>query len=189
MKVVDLGGGLGGFQFVLAKQKLQVVNVDPGMKSKGRGWRCDSTMMKKMNLAWRTRVELRNCTMSEARLDSGSYDRVFCISVLEHLPEMEYVSSVKAALECLKVGGYFIITADLFLDLVPFTTRPTNAYGSNHKIADLVRWPGVEVVAGCLDQLYGSTSFSKDSIQSSLSQFLIGDYPALIQCLVLHKVQ
>src|SRR6267378_5483082 len=36
LKVMDLGGGLSGFQFVLDRCGCEVINVDPGMDARGR---------------------------------------------------------------------------------------------------------------------------------------------------------
>ena len=41
MKVLEIGGGLSGFQFVLDQSGCSVVNVDPGMEARGVGWPCD----------------------------------------------------------------------------------------------------------------------------------------------------
>ena len=67
MRVLDLGGGLSGFQFVLDKNGCDVVNVDPGMEAKGLGWPCDLASMKKLNGFFGTNVELRNTTIENAR--------------------------------------------------------------------------------------------------------------------------
>ena len=41
-KVLEIGGGLSGFQFVLDALGCHVVNIDPGMEAKGKGWLCDN---------------------------------------------------------------------------------------------------------------------------------------------------
>src|ERR1700683_3406048 len=38
MKVLEIGGGLAGFQFVLDHFGCEVVNVDPGLEARGVGW-------------------------------------------------------------------------------------------------------------------------------------------------------
>src|SRR6516225_6156242 len=48
MRVLDLGGGLGGFQFVLDRSGCHVINVDPGMEAEGVGWPCDGASMTRL---------------------------------------------------------------------------------------------------------------------------------------------
>ena len=112
MRVLEVGGGLGGFQFVLDKAGCTVVNVDPGMA--GLAWSCDQRSMRIMNRAFRTHVELRNCVIGEAGLEGGSYDRAFSISVLEHLSEQEARDVMDHVFACLRPGGFFVLTVDLF---------------------------------------------------------------------------
>ena len=83
--VLEIGGGLSGFQFVLDQHGCQVVNVDPGMA--GEGWPCDQNSMAKLNQRFGSHVELRNTTVDKANLPDGSVDRVFSISVIKHLPK------------------------------------------------------------------------------------------------------
>jgi len=64
MSVLELGGGLAGFQFVLDQAGCRVVNIDPGMKSEG--WPCDQQSMQTLNRRFKTSVELRNTTIENA---------------------------------------------------------------------------------------------------------------------------
>ena len=41
LQVLELGGSLAGFQFVLDRAGCRVTNVDPGNESHGRGWPVD----------------------------------------------------------------------------------------------------------------------------------------------------
>src|SRR4051812_30140812 len=36
--ILEIGGGVSGMQFVLARAGYDVINVDPGLEAKGRGW-------------------------------------------------------------------------------------------------------------------------------------------------------
>src|SRR5947208_11764619 len=87
MHVVELGGGLSGFQFVLDRSGCSVINVDPGMEASGRGWPCDSASIKRLNYRFGTDVVLRNCTIENAKLGENTIDRLFSISVIEHLSD------------------------------------------------------------------------------------------------------
>jgi SAM-dependent methyltransferase len=179
MRVVDLGGGLCGFQFVLDHCGCRVVNVDPGMEAKGRGWPCD---------LFGTHVDLRNTTIEKANLDDNSVNCVFSISVLEHLADADITTVMKHVYRCLKPGGLFILTVDLFLNLYPFSSRLSNEFGRNQNIRSMTGLENWDLVAGNREQLFGFESFSADAILSNLENYLIGRYyPVLAQCLVLKK--
>src|SRR5580692_3156584 len=66
MRVLEIGGGLAGFQFVLDQFGCKVVNVDPGLARED--WPCDNASMDKLNRRFGTNVELRNTTLDKANL-------------------------------------------------------------------------------------------------------------------------
>ena len=188
MRVLDLGGGLSGFQFVLDKNGCDVVNVDPGMEAKGLGWPCDLASMKKLNGFFGTRVELRNTPIENAGLNENSIDRAFSISVIEHLTDADIANATNHIYRCLKPGGLFILTVDLFLNLHPFCSRPTNEFGRNQNVRWIVESENWKIVIGNREQLFGFDAFNTDSILSNLESYLIGRYyPVLVQCIVLRK--
>jgi len=186
LKVLEIGGGLAGFQFVLDACGCRVVNVDPGMEA-DIGWPCDAATMAKLNRVFGTSVELRNTIVEKAHLETQSFDRAFSISVVEHLSDVQALKVMKTVFDCLKPGGYFVLTVDLFLNLVPFTTRKSNKYGTNADIKRLVESAPFNLAQGDPAELYGYPDFDPDRIQSNLEAFFIGGYPTLIQCLVLQK--
>src|SRR5580692_10949703 len=87
LRVLEVGGGLSGFQFILDQAGCQVINVDPGMDAKGRGWPCNPASMDRLNKLFGTHVELRNTTIENAKLNENTMDRVYSISVIEHLTD------------------------------------------------------------------------------------------------------
>jgi SAM-dependent methyltransferase len=187
MKVLEIGGSLAGFQFVLARHGCQVVNVDPGMEAAGVGWPCDQNSIGKLNRLFRTQVELRNTTIERAELRDGEFDRAFSVSVIEHLPPADAANVMAHTFRCLKPGGLFIITLDLFLNLHPFTTRQSNDYGVNQSVTGLLGAQPWRLIAGKREELFGFPEFAAEKIQGRLETFLVGSYPALAQCLVLQK--
>lgn len=187
LRVLEIGCGLGGFQFVLDKCGCRVINIDPGLDAKGKGWLCDTATMAKLNHLFGTSVELRNTTMKNANLKSQSLDRIFSISVLEHLIDEEIEEVMSIAFSCLKPGGVFIATIDLFLNITPFTSRKNNTFGKNINVKQLVEIAPFEFVQGNRNELNGYPEFDPDEIQSNLEQYLYGGYPALSQCIVLRK--
>jgi SAM-dependent methyltransferase len=188
LRVVELGGGLSGFQFALDQSGCHVINVDPGMEARGRGWPCDSASMERLNYLFGTHIELRNTTMENANLPDNSADRVFSISVVEHLTDPDIANAMKHIHRCLKPGGLFILTVDLFLNLHPFCSRLTNEYGRNQDIRRMIEAANWEIVEGTPEQLFGFGSFSTDAVLCNLEKYLVGRYyPTMVQCLVLKK--
>jgi 2-polyprenyl-3-methyl-5-hydroxy-6-metoxy-1,4-benzoquinol methylase len=185
MRVVEIGGGLSGFQFALDRHGCSVVNVDPGMSQVG--WPCDQERIQMLNRIFAAHVELRNTTIQQACLVECSFDRAFSISVIEHLPRQEAVETMRQVHRCLKKDGLFILTIDLFLNTYPFCSQQVNKFGCNQNIRDLVDDDAWEMVVGDYAGLYGFREFSVDFILSHLDEYLIGSYPSLTQCLALKK--
>jgi SAM-dependent methyltransferase len=187
MTAVEIGGGLSGFQFVLARTGLHVINVDPGEGATGVGWRCDRASIDRLNRAFRTRVALENCTLEAAALPAASADLVFSISAIEHIPERELPSLMVEVARILKPGGSVVMTVDLFLDLAPFSDRVENVWGWNVDLRALVESSGLDLTFGDESELNGYPSFSARAILAKLSELYYGDYPACSQLLVLGK--
>ena len=110
-----------GLQFVLSREGHEVINVDPGMSAAGRGWPCDQASVEKLNSSFGANVTLKNTTIEKAKLPDNYYDLFLSISVLEHLPEIDIHQIMEHTNRCLKSGGRFLITIDLFLNLEPFS--------------------------------------------------------------------
>jgi SAM-dependent methyltransferase len=187
MRVLDLGGSLCGFQFVLDQSGCHVINVDPGMEAQGLGWPCGPASMQKLNNLFETHVDLRNSTIETAGIEDDSMDRAFSISVVEHLTDSDLTSVMTHVHRCLKPGGLFVLTVDLFLNLHPFCSRLRNEYGVNQNIRSMIDPHNWELVDGNCEELFGFASFNADRILSNLEKYLIGRYPVLVQCLVLRK--
>jgi SAM-dependent methyltransferase len=185
MRVLEIGGGLAGFQFVLDKHGCKVVNVDPGMEAVG--WSCNQESMEMLNRRFDTHIELRNFTIEQAALPSDSFDRAFSISVIEHLPAAVAAETIKHVHRCLKPGGLFVLTTDLFLNVHPFCLRQENEFGRNQNLSMLIDDAIWEMVVGDRACLYAFPQFNPDAILSNLEKYLIGFYPALAQCLALRK--
>jgi SAM-dependent methyltransferase len=165
MRIVEVGGGLSGFQFAVSRlASCDVVNVDPGMQAAGRGWPCDAGTIARMNATFGTNVDLRNTTVDKAGLPSDTFDYVYSISVIEHLPPSDIVSVMTNVYRILKPGGEFIMTVDLYLDIAPFTERLANDYGSNIDLHWLSNLAPFELVFGNPMELYGFPEFDRDGV-------------------------
>lgn len=187
-RVLDVGGGLGGFQFALDRAGARVINVDPGMAARGVGWPCNGESMARLNAIFGTAVELRNTTMDQAGLADESIDVAFSISVLEHLPPDDLGAVMTHVYRALRPGGRFVITLDLFLDLEPFTDATANRFGGNIRVPDLIAAAPFVMIHGDPAELYGFPEFSADRIRARLDDYMVGTgHPALAQCLVLAK--
>ena len=190
MRVVEVGGGLSGFQFALSKMGCDVTNVDPGMEAAGRGWPCDAATIARINWAFGTNVTLRNTTVEKANLPSDSFDRAFSISVLEHMPDADIQNVMAELYRILKPGGELILTVDLFLDIAPFAPAPANLYGRNIDLDWLSRLAPFERSEGNPEELLGFPEFDRHQVLQMSDQLLQGDtYPVLVQCLILRKPQ
>jgi len=188
MRALEIGGSLSGFQFVLAKTGIEVVNCDPGEAARGRGWPVTPDTFAALNRTFNTSVELRNTFLQDAGLKAASFDRIFSISTIEHIPEAELPSLMREVERLLKPGGYFVATVDLFLDLEPFVAGvTTNRWGTNIDMSALCAATSLERITGDPQMLYGFSEFDVAAIQAQLPQLLVGSYPVLIQCLVLRK--
>jgi SAM-dependent methyltransferase len=185
--IVELGGSLAGPQFVLAQQGHRVLNVDPGLEAGGLGWLVDQANINRLNGWFGTDVRLINTTLDRAGLADDSVDLIFSISVLEHLTARELTLVMQHAGRCLRPGGRFVITLDLFLNLAPFTERLNNEYGTNQDVRRMIAESGLDLLVGDRAELNGFAAFDPQLILSRLEQYLIGSYPVLTQCIVLEK--
>jgi len=186
MKVLEIGGGLSGFQFVLSRLGLDVTNVDPGMES--LNWPVSEEFIANANRAFGTSVKLVKKTFGAAELEDATFDRVFSISVLEHFHKNELDPAMRKIRQILKPGGVCVMTVDLFLDLHPFSDKTQNTYGTNVSIRDLVEESGMRLIHGDPRELFGYTEFDPRVILGNLPEYLIGGgYPVLIQTLILRR--
>jgi SAM-dependent methyltransferase len=185
--VVEIGGSLAGLQFALASEGATVLNVDPGERA-AIGWPVDPATIARLNRAFGTDVELRNCFLEEAELPDASVDVVYSISTIEHIP-VELLPSILAEVNRILVpGGRFVLTVDLFLDLEPFSDQTRNITGTNVDVRWLVERAGLELEQGDRRELLGYPEFDPKRIMGNLFSYEYGAfYPSLAQALVLVK--
>jgi SAM-dependent methyltransferase len=186
MKVLEIGGGLSGFQFVLSREGHLVDNVDPGMEV--FGFQISQASVDALNAIFGTNVTIMACEIEKARLPAATYDRAFSVSVLEHLSSDTIVAVLDKVHDALKPGGLFVLTVDLFLDLAPFTKKTSNTWGRNVPITSLVNPSQFEIVHGLKEELYGFDEFDARAILAHAHDFFIGrNYPTLIQTIVVRR--
>lgn len=188
MRALEIGGSLSGFQFVLARSGLRVVNVDPGEQAQGVGWPVATRSIERLNRAFGTNVELKSCFLEDADLPRQSFDRVFALSTLEHIPPEDVGRLLRVVRDLLTQDGLLVATVDLFLDLAPFSTRRRNRYGWNLDLRRAIEESGLTLAQGRPEELLGHDAFEPDHVMRNLGEFLIGaNYPTLVQTLVLRR--
>jgi SAM-dependent methyltransferase len=182
--IADVGASLAGLQFTLAKEGHEVHAVDPGLNATGLGWGVDPTFHQRLAETYRAPVQLHPTIFQEAGFAENSLDVVLSVSTIEHFGPDDLQSFADTARRALKPGGHLVLTIDLFLDLIPFTDRERNRWGTNMSVAALIEALDATIVVGDPDVLYGFPEFDARRIQTDLSQYLIGAYPTLTQCVV-----
>ncbi len=188
MRVLEIGGSNSGFQFVLDRAGCKVVNVDPGAEARGVGWPVSPAFTARLNRRFRAGVDLRNCFIEDAGLEPGSFDRAVSISTLENVPRAEIPGMLQHVRCALAPAGLFVLTVDLFLDLIPFTDVAENKWGANVPIRWLVEESGLELAVGRPEQLYGYDEFDPDRVRARRDEFVVGgSWPVMVQALVLRK--
>lgn len=186
-RILEIGGGLSGLQFVLSSLGYSVTNIDPGQVEMRKTWRYDEGFFAALNRRFNTAVELRKVTIDKAALADSAFDCAYSISVLEHLPAEAVTDVMKHVWRCLKPGGTFVLTVDLFLNLKPFTDRKRNEYGENLDLKWVSELAPFDIVSGEMSEMFGFPDFNPRRVLSQLETLLVGTYPAIIQCFALRK--
>ena len=168
MNVLEIGGGFSGLQFVLAKHVSEVTNIDPMINGHTR--LRNQTLFNKLNSAFQTNVKLLQPKIQKVELKSNYFDRVFCISVLEHLNDQDRSAIMKYTHQMLRPGGFFILSIDLFLDLVPFSNKRKNQYGTNASVYELFKQQNFRLASGKPAELYGFPNFNHKVINGLTPQ-------------------
>ncbi|MDH2427238.1 class I SAM-dependent methyltransferase [Sphaerisporangium sp. TRM90804] len=182
MRVMLSGEGLGGFQFVLAMNGLQVVNVDP--TAAGEPARAHA----RINRAFGTDVRLVTDLSEAAALEQGSFDRVFLLSTLDHLGERAGRAVLESSAALLAPGGLCLITADLLLHLRPLGVLPEGPAERNVDLRRLTDGLGLELAHGDPRELYGFPEFDRGRVVEMLPEMFVGPfYPSVSQTAVLGK--
>ncbi|MGZ4194525.1 MAG: class I SAM-dependent methyltransferase, partial [Solirubrobacteraceae bacterium] len=136
--IADVGASLAGLQFTLAQEGHEVHAVDPGLNATGLGWQVDPTFHQLLAETYHAPVKLHPTTFDEAGFADDSLDIVLSVSTIEHFGPEDLMSFAQSARRALKPGGHLVLTIDLFLDLIPFTDRERNRWGTNMSVAALI---------------------------------------------------
>lgn len=181
-RLIELGGGLSGLQFTLARTDRRVTNVDPGP---ARGWPLDLELHRRIAETLKAPVNLHPDVLSTYRATDGRPDLIYSVSALEHFSPGDMAETCAAIKRLLAPGGILLLTVDLFLALSPFTSVERNEIGTNIDLDRFLTDAGIVLVEGERAELHGFPEFSSEDILRRLHEFYVGrPFPTLIQCLV-----
>ena len=106
--VLDVGSGWSVLKYALAKRAWQVTCVD-----------IDSAFVKKSEEASRhfpyRNIDFAVADAKKLPYEDNTFDRVFCCSVVEHMPE-GYLQAVKECIRICKPGGRCLFTFDVVVN-------------------------------------------------------------------------
>lgn len=141
MKVADIGCGMTGFTVYLKEAAgCDVTGVDPDIFEEGNKY---FTHGVSQDFARRTGLRILKGDFEGIPLDTDSQDRVFCISVMEHVEPEVRRAGIQEIARILKPGGRAIITVDM--SMVGFElNRPLDiVWDSGLTLLDPIdlRWP------------------------------------------------
>jgi ubiquinone/menaquinone biosynthesis C-methylase UbiE len=111
MKVADIGCGMTAFTIYLKDHaKCEIVGVDPDMFESGTKYYAHGVSREFID---RTGLEIIKGDFDKIPLPTDSQDRVFCISVMEHVPPDVRRRGMQEIARILKPGGKAILTVDV----------------------------------------------------------------------------
>lgn len=181
-RIVEIGGGLSGLQFVLAREGAEVTNIDPGQTE--HGWNFEPRAHQRLCEVFAAPVTLKRTTIGRAGVTDRSVDVLISISALEHFSDDALEEFTHEVPRILKPGGLAILTIDLFQNIAPFSTEETNKFGRNINVARLLSQSALQLLEGNPRELFGFPEFNCGDILSRQDQYLVGTYPSMAQCIV-----
>ncbi|MBA4029108.1 MAG: SAM-dependent methyltransferase [Planctomyces sp.] len=185
--VIDVGGGLSGMQFVLARAGCQVTTVDPVLDADPTdSWWFGDADHAALSRKLRAPVRFVRALLQDAGIAEFSADVVTATSVIEHIPAEPAADLMRAIARVLKPGGRLVATVDLFLDVRPFAPAERNRWGTNIDLARLIAGSGLRLEFGDTAELHGFAGFNPAAILARRAEFYEFD-GVLSQALVLRK--
>jgi SAM-dependent methyltransferase len=111
MRCADIGCGMTPFTIYLKSESdCDVVGVDPDLFESGIKYKGHGVSQDYIN---KTGLKIIQSGMEKIDLPSNEFDRVFCLSVIEHVPVDIARSGIQEMARILKPGGRLIVTVDV----------------------------------------------------------------------------
>lgn len=108
--VLDIGGGWSVLKYAMANRCRHVQSLDIDQDSIEKA----QFTINKLSMSHKIHQTLGDALALP--FGDESFDRVTCISVLEHIPDKQHLNGVREAIRVLKPGGIAVITMDVVID-------------------------------------------------------------------------
>lgn len=136
-KVLDCGSGRGALQFYLSNLGLDVYSIDIQDTSSKLFRKIEhigvklklphDRIHKKLNRKYGANVKFFMESADRMHFEDETFDRIFSISVIEHMPDDIIVNSCKEMERVLKLGGLLLLSFDYHMqadgDAIGFTEK------------------------------------------------------------------
>ncbi len=124
MRVLDIGSGGSAFPLLLALDGFEVQSADPSLDHGAQWLDWRKRLARSLGIAsgWglparspngRFKVTYVPDSIQNLRYGDGYFDRVFCLSVMEHIPEREWETCMAQMARVLVQGGRLVMTLDM----------------------------------------------------------------------------
>lgn len=137
MRILDCGSGRGALQFYLSSLGMDVYSIDIKDNSSKLFTKLKSLGIKlslppdrvhrKLNRKYNCDVKFRQESVGKMSFDSNFFDRILCISVIEHISDDTLKKSLLEMERVLKPEGLLILTFDYHFetadDVIGFTEK------------------------------------------------------------------
>jgi 2-polyprenyl-3-methyl-5-hydroxy-6-metoxy-1,4-benzoquinol methylase len=134
MSILDVGCGKSPIQFLLADLGCNVYAIDPNENVEWHG------INRKLAKLFNCNIEYRKEGGESISYHNNTFDRVCCISVIEHCNISIQRKILAEMIRVLKPGGLCVITVDYAIP------RSKDAHNFDVDVADLIKTKGVEFV-------------------------------------------
>ncbi len=151
MRVLDVGGGWSVLKFALAQRGCTVCCIDIDWESLVRAQPAIQEINRFCN--YTTPIIQQVADVRNIPLPDNTFDRVVCVSVLEHVPD-GHVKGLNEMLRVLKPGGHLLLTLDIAVE-GPLLDKPRQDFfvGKNEMTQVINRLSPIDTDALTLERV------------------------------------